>query len=149
MSYFNKNNWILILLVLLNLALLASIWLKPQLKPETSIGILPLFKKELQLDDTQFAQFKSILEQHRNQTRPIAEKIKANKQKMISVLQGDTPDTTRAKQLAVEIASQHQLLEEALIAHYLNLKKICNATQLKQLDEVFDRALSVERKKNN
>jgi len=142
MGYFDKkNNWLVILLVVLNLALLASIWFKPKPPRHHLPDIALHLQKQLDLTAEQTQQFKELRKENFEQTRPLLDLMRSNKQAMIEALGQAPPDTLKAKQLAKQIAQQQQGIEEALIQHYLALKEVCTPQQQQGLNELFLEAM--------
>ena len=145
MGYFDKNNnWLLILLVVLNLALLASIWLKPQ-PSHHSTDIISQFKMELDLTAEQTQQFKNLRKENFEKTKPLHNLIRRNKQSIIEALGQQPPDTLKANQLVRQITRQQQTIEELLVEHYLALKQVCTPQQQQRLNTLFLKAMKPKR----
>lgn len=125
-------------LVVLNLATLATLWLRPQGPPPPDRARTGDFlARELGFDAQQAEQFHQLRETHFTKTRELDRKLRENKHHMIEVLAQNPPDTAEAFTLTQEIGEQSQRMDSLLIEHYLEVQKICTPQQQEQLNRIF------------
>lgn len=136
-----KKNWIITFLVVLNVAILCSIWLKPSGgKGKKHPPIEKMFQKELDLSNEQVKQFEKLRAENKEMAKPFHQERQENKKFMIEVLNQNPPNRIAADSLAENIGKLETQLDKLLIEHFLALQKVCNDSQKERLGEIFLKA---------
>ncbi|MEZ4950323.1 MAG: periplasmic heavy metal sensor [Saprospiraceae bacterium] len=132
--------WVFGILILLNIVSLLLLWVRPKHPGPPPKGVEVLvdyFQKELQLDENQSNQFKTLIENHRKEVRQLNEKRKASKESMFEALTREQTDRNLVDSLARLAANVDLEIDQKLAEHYLQLKAVCNQNQQKQLGNLF------------
>ena len=159
MSLFKNisKNWVIGLLVAMNIALLSFIlFMRPSPpidgKTSTKSGLSKAarvskhLQKELNLSDEETANLRSFQEVYFKEKNAKYDHIKVLKKEMFAALNLETPDTSKAKDIANQIGNEHQAIEEMMGNHYLELKtKYTSPEQIKKLDRIFERVITRKR----
>ena len=62
---------------------------------------------------------------------------------MFAALNLETPDSSKAKEIATQIGDEYQLIEEMMSNHYLTLKNKFNSPEQRQeLEQIFKRIIT-------
>jgi hypothetical protein len=145
----NRYLWITVVsLVVLNLVLLALLWLgrptrsghMPPQKPER---IRELLKEQLDFSDDQVQRYLELREQHHRHTQRLEAEIRDLKREMFSqVLDERAPIAVSDSLLSLVLEKQAEL-EKVTFQHFLDLKSLCGPGQKEKLKvlmgEVFRR----------
>ena len=131
----NRSNWIIAILVLLNIASLASMWLFPPRPPHHRIE--RFLQKELNLTNEQKEQFKSLKGQHLAVTKAYHEELQKNKKQLFQELSKNPVDSILISNILEKEGEIHALLENALVEHFMDLKGICSEEQQEKLGDFF------------
>ena len=146
MNYFKQNNWLIILLVVLNLVTITFLlWPKrPPLGPPGAGmpkgKMYELFKEHLDLTVEQAEAFRMEIDKHKKESRPLLEELRGMKKGMIQSLDGVEPDTAKARQIISDVGKLHLQIDSLLMEHYLALHAICTPEQQVELQKVFRRS---------
>ncbi len=147
MASFNKNTWLIVLLVVLNLVSLGALWISrtpppPETtKSEHTSKVDKFFHKELNLDEDQMVEVKKLTKEHFQERREVFQQIREQKGLLIKELSDETEDTVAINTILAEIARLESMNEKLFIDHYKNLKKVCTPEQLDSLNKVFQRGI--------
>lgn len=151
MDFISSKRFITItlaILVVLNLALLGTLWWQntnPLRKNETVVKTQKhknkpsIFEKELKLTEEQNKQFNVLRLQHFQRTLPALVAISGLKRQLIQESVKDEPDTLVIKTLAQRIGSQQALIEYRLAWHFNGLSKVCTPEQRDSLQSVLEK----------
>lgn len=148
MNYFSNksSNWIIILLVLLNLALLTFIIIQNKNSIATSKiqeikkeRVRQFIHKELNLSTEQQELFEES-------GHIYFEKMKNNKMKMTEIkkeiinemFKKNGPDKEKVDVLMQELSDKHKEIEESQFDHFNELKEICTPEQEQKLHEILN-----------
>ena len=131
----NRSSWIIAILVLLNIATLASMWLFPPRPPHHRIE--RFLQKELNLTNEQKEQFKSLKDQHLAVTKTYHEELQKNKKQLFETLSKTPTDSVLIDNILEKDGKIHALLEKALVEHFTDLKGICSEEQQEKLGDFF------------
>jgi Heavy-metal resistance len=150
------SQWIIFLLVILNLALLASFWYsrlkREPIKSKSLIekgsqttpvqpglddpqwqrqsGRLARFlERELNYSSQQVKQFMQLRDDHFQRTRQLRLQMDDLRKEMMNQLMEQTPDTELVQQLSQQMGQKFAALEKATFDHMLGLMKIGDVTQ--------------------
>ena len=154
--------FLVVLLIILNLATLLMIWLnKPQqplmdrkhLGPEQETEhIQQLLKDELGFDETQTKQYLKIQAEQRKTVMQLQNEIKQIKKQMFDEVLQDNPKPTLSDSLLTLTQEKMIALEQTTYNYLLELKKLCKPEQrdkLKFLIGEFFRQNSPHRMSND
>lgn len=130
-----RKDWIIAMLVGLNVITLATVWLLPHKPPHRRID--QFLKKELSLNEEQVAQIKSFRQAHRKLVDQHKERIDQKHQEIIAALNGATRDTAQAYALGRSLATDKAKMEALWIDHYLQIEQVCNEAQRVKLAAIF------------
>jgi len=145
MNFFQKYRyivWVLILLVVINVAALVSFFLfaktgssepccPPQEKQVRS------FSNELGLSAAQTEKVTLINQNYKAQAEPIAAEIKKTRGAILNELEQDQPDTSLLNKLSQEFSILQKNIQQENIRQYLELKKVCNEDQIQRLSALY------------
>lgn len=154
MSYFSKNKslaWILIILLLFNLAAIGTIIYKMYLPKHYSDQencmhdgnrkehhcMKDLFKDELKLDATQTLQFDKARVAYFDTLSSIHKLMNQKKLEIMNDMVKPQPDTAMLNKETQELGSMFIKARKLFVSHYFELSKICNDQQRKKLDSLF------------
>lgn len=147
MASINKNTWLIVLLVVLNLVSLGALWIsRTPPPPATPKGehfskVDKFFHRELNLDEEQMVEVKKLTRAHFQERKEIYQQIREQKGLLIKELSGETEDTVAINTILTEIARLESINERLFIDHYKNLKEVCTPEQLENLNKVFQRGI--------
>jgi Spy/CpxP family protein refolding chaperone len=151
MDYFNKKRWAfwgVALLVIMNIASLATVWFQQHHRPEPFPPAGPpqdrmnaFLKHELELTEAQAEKLASLQREHFQQAKALHDRIRDLKHELFNELALDAPDTLQVERLAEAIGVQQRELEKAAFYHFLAFKRLCTPAQQKKLDRLFDELL--------
>lgn len=145
MESFQKNRllfWILIFLVVVNLAALVTYFLFPGKQTTVTCGDESnspgcMLHSELNLTGEQIRLVDAINEEYRASSAPFSEQIKQLRAEILNILESDKPDTIAIDQLSIEISGLQNRLQRENIRHYLELKKVCDPEQALLLSNLY------------
>ncbi|UZJ41017.1 periplasmic heavy metal sensor [Prosthecochloris sp. SCSIO W1101] len=138
----------LAILIVLNLALLGTLWwqnVKAPTKNEKAVKTIKdtkkqsFFEKELNLTDEQSKEFNALRQQHFQGTLPALVTISSLKRKLIHEAIKAEPDTLEIKALAERIGSLQAVLEYRLAWHFNGLSNVCSPEQRDTLQSVLEK----------
>ena len=141
MDFFTKNRlvfWCVVLLVLLNVATLASFWLRrPPLGPPAGPGGRPagqrIMEMRLHLTDEQARRFQQLRAEHFLRTRPLQEAMHKIRMDLLDEVFAAEPNDARIQELTAEIGDEQCRFDRQLFRHFRELKDTCNAEQRTEL----------------
>lgn len=140
--------WLVVLLLLLNLSTIASIvYHKYEEKTDTDILISDTeserrlngryFRQTLGFDNEQMEAFRQANRAFQPEANAIISTIDSLKNDIFSELKKEHPDTSRLNSLSENIGNQHSKLKKETNKFYLKIKNVCDSVQKEQLNEVF------------
>lgn len=140
--------WAVVLLAVMNAATIATIFYHnyterrkvQDVAVNTGYGSNPLngkFFRQLGFDEVQMEQFREANSHFRPAAFKITAAIDSLKGEMFTALQATAPDSMLLNRLSGEVGLLHSSLKKETYQFYLQLKKLCSAQQLIQLDEAF------------
>ena len=129
------------LLVIMNLAMMGSIyWHKQDQKP-TQSGLELFLEQELSLTPLQVQTMHSIRKQHFESARPLAQALRDSSDLLILQAFLVDLDTSRATVIAENIGRIHAQLDMALYDHFVQLNRMCTPEQKIRLLELSSELL--------
>lgn len=145
METYKKNRlifWILIVLVVINVAALASFFVyssRPAVascKGQAGMSC-PGLCQELNLTESQGIKVEVINREYREQAGVLSAGIKETRAAILDELNRETPDTLVINSLVRELSDRQGRLQHENIRQYLELKKVCTPEQARQLSGLY------------
>jgi Spy/CpxP family protein refolding chaperone len=145
MNFFQKYRyiaWVLIILIVINVAALVSFFLFNQSPPAESCCPEPtekgrFFSTELGLSAGQTEKVSVINQNYKNEAEPIVAAIKKSRNAILSELEEEQPDTALLNRLSEELSVLQKNIQRENIKQYLELKKVCNPEQAHRLSALY------------
>jgi Spy/CpxP family protein refolding chaperone len=149
-----KGNWVLIILVILNLVLLATIWY-PRLKPgekeiqrkqkkqyddqkfrqdeenrkQRDKRLTGFLKRELNFTQDQIDKFLQLRDEHFQKTKQVRRQVDDLRREMMDQLLVDQPDSSQVEKLTEKMGQKTAELEKAVFYHFIELMGVCDSEQ--------------------
>jgi len=148
MNKIKTLQWLVALLILLNMSTIASIlYHNYQEKTDNEVLVFDVgsenrlngryFRQVLDFNDEQMAAFRVANRSFQPKANMIIFSIDSLKNNIFNELKKESPDTILLGQLSENIGQQHADLKKATNQFYLKIKSVCTAEQKEQLNEVF------------
>ncbi|MBK8556685.1 MAG: periplasmic heavy metal sensor [Lewinellaceae bacterium] len=137
----DKRNWLVIALVLLNLALAGFIFFMHRHGPPRPGDMPAMWQKELQLTDAQRDEFDSIQQEHRRLVAPMQEAQMENRKALLRAAATAVYDSTQVTALSAESARLHQQMDAELVKFYQQLRTACTPEQQQRMTDIFMKTL--------
>lgn len=145
MEALQKNRvlfWLLIFLIIVNLAALVTYFLLPQKTSRTACAGDPdspgcILHSHLNLTDEQNTHVERINQDYRVVSQPLSQEIKNVRSLILDELESDQPDTASINNLAEKISELQLRLHRENIRHYLTLKEVCDPEQALLLSNLY------------
>ncbi len=146
MNYFNNksNRWIILFLILLNVATLGFMWWnRPQmpLGPDRLQRPEGFLAKELGFSKEQANTLKVQMDDYFQKTDSIRNQLRQNRQELLDLISKDTYDSLAVNRQLIVNESLHTLENSLFIDHYRAVAKMCTAPQKQKLVKIFSRAM--------
>lgn len=149
-----KSNWVLIILLILNLVLLATIWY-PRLKPgekeiqrkqkkqyddkkfrqdeenrkQRDKRLTGFLKRELNFTQDQIDKFMKLRDEHFQKTKQLRRQVDDLRREMMDQLLVDQPDSSQVEKLTEKMGQKTAELEKAVFYHFIELMGVCDPEQ--------------------
>lgn len=148
--------WLLILLVVCNLGLIITVWVKPQQPPAEKWQAMgrehrgghdgprrgPItFDKELDLTDDQRNKFDDMRIRHQQRIDSIKRLAGATREEFFDNLNAVNPDSARYMALDVRLGDYHRQIELMTFNHFRDLRALLNEQQKALFDKYIKTAL--------
>lgn len=130
-----------IILMILNIALLAAIWLtnsKQKQRRETPADFLI---KELGLNNEQQRAFRSLAAKHRQQADKLREQVKEARRDLFNLLEHPAVDDSSKKAAAATAAKNLEQLDLLTFDHFKEVRALCTPAQQLKFDEIIEEVL--------
>ena len=95
------------------------------------------FKQELNLSNKQHRIFQSIRHQYHQDSDIIIDKMKKNRNDLLTGLGEEKSDTIILNKLSKDLGNLHTELKNLTIQYYLDMKEVCNEKQKVKLFQLF------------
>ncbi|OSZ78654.1 hypothetical protein CAP35_10510 [Chitinophagaceae bacterium IBVUCB1] len=134
---------IIVSLLLLNLGVLAYLWMGRDAAPQ-DMGRYrqgepaPFIIKSLQLDEAQQVQFDGLRDKHQHNTRQLREESKQLHDALFKLLHDEVVDSTKTDSLMLLISANNRAKEMVNFNHFRELKTILKPEQYKLYDEFIE-----------
>ena len=135
--------WLVIVLVIINIALLATIWMKPRFggphehTPPLNGGPREMIIHELNFNKQQIKQFDVLVSEHRNSIKELREQGKDLRTNLFDLLKTDVIDSVKVKEATSAIGANQIAIESSTFSHFEKVRKICDEGQKKKFDEII------------
>jgi len=145
MNIFNNNRivfWILIFLVLVNIAALGTYFFymrKLANEHESGSGLKRgiVLQQELALTPDQSLAVNKINATYQSSSEPIVEAIRGKKAQLLEELSNEDTDSAVLIQLTSAVVNEQKKLQIANIKQFLDLKKVCTPEQTHKLAQIY------------
>jgi periplasmic protein CpxP/Spy len=148
MDLINQNkfkNWLIIVLLAINLITVSVIWMQIVNKKQTQQVIqnnrpsesVNLLKKELDLNDDQTKQLEKMRTDQFDQSKKYNDRLNDLKKQLAEELFKESPDTTLANSKAKEIGDLQSKVEAMRFNHFKELLAICTPEQKEKLKPIL------------
>jgi hypothetical protein len=151
MDVFKQNRYltfIIILLVVLNLATLAMVWLgRPQRSAPPNKPVVPereqarmqqTLKDGLAFSDEQIERYMSLRQKYREEVRWLNDEIRRTKKQMFDEVLRDNPKPELSDSLLALTQRKQAEIERLTFQYFLDLKKLCRRNQQDKLKLIVD-----------
>ncbi len=129
---------VIAVLALMNIATLATLWLRPMGPPPPGRPHAESFiERELNLTAEQATQFKELREQHFAQTHSLEPQVRESRRRIIEQLAKNPPDTAAAQAIGKTNLNTINTLDSLLIQHFLEIRNILTPEQQEKLGHLF------------
>jgi protein CpxP len=140
--------WAVLLLAVLNVCLLASIWLKQNgqshdemHRPPNGERAADFLLEQLKFSEQQMAAFEKLKEGHRHAMDSLREASKETHRLFFDNLKNEKQDTAKVNELARSIANNQTQIELVTFNHFKQVRKLCDEKQKAKFDEIIQEVL--------
>lgn len=129
------KNWLWVIggLLLLNISLLAFIWIKkPDHKPP------PFLEEKLNLSDSQKERFEQFRKEHRSKMDDIKEEIDTLKDELYAHFPKEGYSTKEVEGIARKLGAKKAEADVLTFQHFKNLREICTPEQQQEFDQLIN-----------
>lgn len=143
MRNFNKNTWLIILLITLNLFSLGALWFSkgqsaPRMdKREHEKRVERYLQKELDLSDEQFEAMHKFRAAHFQEKKTLIKEIRKFKRAFLESIDQNTIDSIQIDRYVQKIGLLEEKKERQFVEHLKQLKTVCTPEQQQKLSKVF------------
>jgi Spy/CpxP family protein refolding chaperone len=154
MNYFKNNksaNWIILVLVILNIGLLTFIVIQNTTNKDYNKTheirqqrVSQFMHNELNLSPEQRDIFRESSQEYFHSMKDISSDIKDIKKKIYNeIFESKYPDNEKVDKLLDKLNKKQKELEKEQIKHFQNLKEVCNPEQEEKLKEIMNEMIDV------
>jgi len=140
--------WAVLLLAVLNIFLLASIWLKQNAplndemhQPPTEKGAAGFLIKQLKFSTQQLTEFEKLKKAHHTYIDSLRESGKELHHLFFDNLKNEKQDTAAVNKFAREIANNQTQIELETFNHFKKVRELCDEKQKMKFDEIIQEVL--------
>ena len=128
-----------LLLVLCNIGLILTIWLKPKQESGPPHGETPrdFVIRSLKFNNDQIAKYDVLVKEHQQAMRQLRQEAMEYRQLLFSNLANENKPTINPDSLARLIASNQQQIEMVTYRHFAQVKLLCTEQQTQEFDEII------------
>ena len=138
------RNWLILLLLVLNLITVSIIWMQTARKTELPVKdqgpraseSVNLMKKVLELSETQTAQIEGVLAAGRVQSKPVNDRLSDLKRQLAEEMFKVDPDSSFVKSAAAEIGDLQSKIEMLRFQRFLEVVAVCTPDQKEKLKPI-------------
>ncbi len=144
-KYPSSAKWIIAVLLLLNVLCLVVLWLgrpKGQHHQKRHQKFIHQVKKEIPFDTQQLTVLDSILIKHRLEQKKLHDSIRTLRIDLLDAMtSGDEKALTAARAFAEQIGNLNSQRELNAIAHFAEIKRLCNPEQQEILTGIMTKEI--------
>ncbi len=144
MSYFNRNRWwviAFIVLVLMNIATVATLWLvkdnRPQQRMGPGSGVGDFLSKELGFDSVQKKQLLQLRAEEQQQMMDIREKTRDAKDALFALLKDPSVTDSVIEKATKASSFNDQQMDLVTFHHFQKLRNLCTPAQKEKFDAII------------
>jgi Spy/CpxP family protein refolding chaperone len=127
-----------VVLLLVNTAVLAMLWLKkPPQGPPPGGGAKDFLIKELNLTTEQQKKFDALRDEHQARTKQIMDGMKELKDALVDKISAPENDSIAINDLTKQIAEKERQRDLATVNHFRSFRTILNAEQQTKFDKIL------------
>jgi protein CpxP len=141
---FTLLKWSVVVLVVLNIVLMASMWIRPgghrhgPPPPHPGPGgPKMMIIEELKFTKEQTSKFETLVDEHRKAMRELEEKSRELREEYFSLLASDSPDQKKKEELETTIANNQKAIDVVTFDHFKQVRELCTPEQKKRFDEII------------
>lgn len=132
---------IVVILLLVNTAALAMLWMKKAKPPIIRGGAKDFIISELKLTPDQQGKFDELREDHQKQTREIVEGMKDLKDELAEKISAAQTDTAALDALTKQISEKDRQRDLATFYHFRAFRAILTPSQEEKFDKILKQVL--------
>jgi protein CpxP len=135
--------WVVIFLMIANVAVLATIWIMHNNSRPQRGTPADYLVKELGLNDEQQNKLHALAKEHHEQSEKIKEQIKNARHDLFKLLQQPEINDSAKKTAADNVAKNLEQLDLLTFDHFKEVRTICTPQQQKKFDEIIEDVLQM------
>jgi periplasmic protein CpxP/Spy len=128
--------WTVVLLVLCNIGLVATIWLKPGAK-QGHRGPRDFVISSLKFSDDQVKQYDALIEEHQRSMRRLRREAMEYRQQLFNNIKNEGHGGVNADSLAGLIADHQRQIENVTYGHFVQVRALCTDAQKEEFDKII------------
>lgn len=132
---------IVVILLLVNTAALAMLWLKKSKPPMPGGGARAFLTSELKLTPSQEEKFDALREDHQKTTREIMNGMKELKDELAEKIAAPKTDTAALESLTKQISEKEIQRDLATFYHFRAFRAILTSSQQQKFDKILKQVL--------
>ena len=138
-KYLRFWKWAVILLVLCNIGLIATIWFKPhdQGGPRHGEETRNYVIKTLKFSDEQVKQYDALIALHQEAMKQVRREAMDSRTQLFTNLTNNNQNPAVADSLAVAVANSQKKIELVTYNHFAEVRKICSDAQKAEFDKII------------
>jgi hypothetical protein len=144
----NIFKWLVILLVVLNIGILATVWFKhfppppdEMRRPPNGEKVADFLIEQLNFSAQQLADFTKLKQAHSQAVDSIRESGKETHRLFFENLKTEKQDTVMVNELAQAISANQMQIELVTFKHFEQVRKLCDEKQKEKFDEIIQEVL--------
>jgi Spy/CpxP family protein refolding chaperone len=130
--------WSVILLILCNAGLIATIWLKPaaqHARPGDEVRNYVI--AQLKFSDGQVQQYDLLIGDHRHAMNELRREAMSYRADLFTLLKSNAPNDRAADSVSTLIAANQKQIELVTFHHFAQVRKLCTPQQQIQFDNII------------
>ena len=145
----NMWKWLTGMLVVCNLALLATVWFRPQTTVQYNMdpggghrGRMPRYDDKLNLTTEQQASFQAMTAAHQLRIDSLKKLAKATREQFFANVNTATPNQQEIDKLSAQLGDYHRLIELETYNNFRRVRAMLHADQQKIFDTIIKDVLT-------
>jgi periplasmic protein CpxP/Spy len=129
--------WTVILLVLCNVGLIVTIWLRPMHGQPPGGGPRNFVIEQLKFTDDQVKKYDDLIKSHQGAMRRLKQTSSELQQKLFRNLANEQQNNGVADSISRQLAATQQQIEMVTYNHFLQVRALCTDQQKKEFDNII------------